>query len=433
MSSLLRQFIRYVLPNTAGMLGLSCYILADTFFVARGLGADGLAALNLALPVYNLLNGAGLMAAMGGGARYAILRAQNDTQAARRCFTRTLRLAAALVLPFFLAGLFFIEPLCTLLGARGQIHSMACSYLRLILLFSPLFVLNTVLSAFARNDGAPSRAMAAMLTGSAANIVMDYIFIFPMQLGIAGAAAATCAAPLLGILILSGHIFSCRCGFSPAKAAFKPTAATAIASAGLSAFVNEAAGGLVMLAFNTVILRIAGSGGVAAYGVVANLAQVVTAMLTGIAQGVQPLVSHAFGSGALQDLRRLCRWGEYTAVALAAAVCAAVLPLAGQIAALFVGRQDELLLLAACRGLRLYFPGFLFTGYSILTSACLSAVGQGRAAFAVSICRGALLSLPALLIGAALGQMTGVWLSMPIVEFLTWIFAFFLRKKADLW
>ena len=173
--TILNYFIKYASLNVLGMIGLSCYILADTFFISKGLGADGLTALNLAIPVYSFIHGSGLMIGMGGGTRYSILKSQNRQKDMNQVFTNA---AVAFLLPalfFFCAGLFFSAPLTHLLGANETVFEMTQTYLRVILFFAPAFMLNNLLLCFVRNDGAPQLSMLAMLMGSFSNTV-NFLF-----------------------------------------------------------------------------------------------------------------------------------------------------------------------------------------------------------------------------------------------------------------
>ena len=136
-----REFLRYTSLNVMGMIGLSCYILADTFFVSKGLGAKGLAALNLAIPVYNFINGSGLMIGMGSGIRYSILKSQKQEKRADQVFTHGLILTACLAAVFFLLGLFASEQIAAMLGADETVFQMSRIYLQVILLFSPARIL----------------------------------------------------------------------------------------------------------------------------------------------------------------------------------------------------------------------------------------------------------------------------------------------------
>ena len=157
------EFRRYAAPGVLGMIGISCYILADTFFVAKGTGSLGLAALNIAIPAYNLMNGLGLMVGVGGATHYSLCRAQGDAAEADRTFTHTLLLGLCIALVFVLTGTFGVVPLSRLLGANAETLDMTAVYLRLLLCFAPFFVTNNIMIAFVRNDGEPGRAMAGMI------------------------------------------------------------------------------------------------------------------------------------------------------------------------------------------------------------------------------------------------------------------------------
>ena len=203
--SSMRDFARYTILSVLGTLGVSCYILADTFFVSKGVGTDGLAALNLAIPVYNFIHGTGLMLGMGGATKLSVCKSQGKQEEVNRFFTNTVYLAILFSGAFFLLGLFFSDQLAILLGADANVLEMTDTYLKWLLLFAPAFILNDVLLCFVRNDESPQLSMIAMLIGSFSNIVLDYIFIFPMQMGIFGAIFATGLSPIISIVMMLPH------------------------------------------------------------------------------------------------------------------------------------------------------------------------------------------------------------------------------------
>ena len=169
----LRTFARYAAPGILGQVGISCYILADTFFVSRGTGAIGLAALNIALPLYNLMNGIGLMIGVGSATHFTICRAQHQQRDADRTFTHAVGLGLAAGCVFPAARPAGRRP-ARAPARRGCGHlPLTLVYLRTLLCFGPFFVMNNVLLAFVRNDGGPNRAMAGMIIGSLSNVVMD--------------------------------------------------------------------------------------------------------------------------------------------------------------------------------------------------------------------------------------------------------------------
>ena len=187
--NLTKQFFKYVSQNIFGLIGTSCYILADTYFIAQAAGTDGVTLLNLCLPMYNLIFAFGSMIGLGAATRYAILQAQGEARA-QRYFSNAILCACLIAIPFMLAGAFCPGTLLQLMGGDGDIVALGLNYTRIFLLFTPFFMCNYIFSAFVRNDGDPSLAMVATLSGSLFNVVFDYIFIFPMGLGLPGAALA---------------------------------------------------------------------------------------------------------------------------------------------------------------------------------------------------------------------------------------------------
>ena len=107
LSNCFREFVRYVSMNVFGILGLSCYILADTYFVSKGLGADGLTALNLAIPIYSFIHGSGLMIGMGGGTKYSIQKSTGNLRETNELFTNAIMIAAVLAMAYLCIGIFF--------------------------------------------------------------------------------------------------------------------------------------------------------------------------------------------------------------------------------------------------------------------------------------------------------------------------------------
>lgn len=420
------EFRRYAAPGVLGMIGISCYILADTFFVATGTGSLGLAALNIAIPAYNLMNGLGLMVGVGGATHYSLCRAQGDAAEADRTFTHTLLLGLCIALVFVLTGTFGVVPLSRLLGANAETLDMTAVYLRLLLCFAPFFVTNNIMIAFVRNDGEPGRAMAGMIAGSLFNIVFDWVFIFPCGLGMFGAALATGASPLVSLLVLSGHLRRPSRGFHLRRERLRPRLLPRICAPGLSSLVSELASGITLLLINLVLLRIAGNTAVAAYGVIANLALVETAIFTGLSTGVQPLISRS----AEADRRRLLRWTVTTALVISALMYVLVFVFASPITAVFNSEHDPALAACAVPGLRIYFAGFLAACINIIAAAYFSAAGQASRGFIISLVRSIIAIPPVLFALSALLGVTGVWLTFPAVEALACVLSllFILRS-----
>lgn len=417
-----KEFAKYTSLNVLGMAGLSCYILADTFFISKGLGANGLAALNLAIPIYSFIHGCGLMLGMGGGTKFSICQALQDSQkpgllkAADSVFTNTLYAAAVLAGFFVLAGILFSGSLTRLLGADAEIADMTQTYLQVILLFSPAFIMNNICVCFVRNDGAPRLSMLAMLGGSFSNIILDYILIFPLDMGILGAVLATGIAPLISMLILSGHLLGGKRGFHAVLEKPRLSIIRPCISLGIPSLVTEVSSGFVIIIFNMIFMNLAGNVGIAAYGVIANLSLIVVAVYNGIAQGSQPVLSRAYGKQEEQTVRQIFRYGAGTVLILSVLVYAVMFLFADPITWIFNSEGNERLQELARSGMRLYFTAAPFVGFNILVSAYFTSVERAVPAQVISIVRGFVLIIPMAFAMAALAGVTGVWLAVPVTE-----------------
>lgn len=420
MLSVQKQFAKYVSQNVLGMVGISLYILADTFFISKAVGTKGITALNLVLPVYSLIFAIGSMIGVGSGIRFAVARSRG-LEEADSYFFNALFWGTVIGVAFMLLGLFFPDNIMALLGGDTEIVAVGSPYTRIFMLFSPCFIWNYVCNAFVRNDRAPSIAMAATLFSSLFNIVMDYVLMFPLGLGMAGAALATACSPIVGVLICCIHFFgkNCHVVVKPVK----PSAKMLFRSCqvGVSAFVGEISSGVTTAVFNFIILGLAGNVGVAAYGVVANTSLVAVAMFNGISQGSQPLLSEFYGKGNKEKVKKTVWLGLGTAVVFAFAMIALVYVGADAIVAVFNSEGNAGLAAYAGMGLRVYFLGFLFAGINIVGTGVLSAVEAARWAFIASILRGFVAIIFCAFMLSFFFGMNGVWLAFPAAELLTMV------------
>lgn len=417
-SSCFREFLKYSSLNVLGMIALSCYILADTFFVSKALGANGLTALNLAIPVYNFINGSGLMIGMGGGTKYAIFKSQGRMKEASHAFTNAAALTALIAACFFLLGLFASAPIARMLGADDTVFEMSRTYLQVLLLFAPMFMTNNLLLSFIRNDGAPQLSMAAMITGSMSNIVLDYVFMFPLGMGIFGAVLATGLAPVISILVQSSYLLTKKNQFHLVRCRLSARLSLGIFSSGLPSLITEVSSGIVIIIFNRIILGLEGNTGVAAYGVIANLSLVVIAVYTGISQGIQPILSSNYGKGIRENVQAILRYAVTTVVILSTGIYLCMFFGAEPITAIFNSEKNQILQEIAKAGLRIYFTGCVFAGLNIILSVYFTSTERPLPAQIISVMRGFIVIIPMSFLLSAVAGLPGVWASFPATEFL---------------
>ena len=426
--NLTKQFFKYVSQNIFGLLGTSCYILADTYFIAQAAGTDGVTLLNLCLPIYNLIFAFGSMIGLGAATRYAILRAQGDARA-QRYFSNAIFSVCILAVPFMLVGIFRPDGLLRLMGGDADIVALGMNYARIFLMFTPFFMCNYVVASFVRNDGDPSLAMVATLGGSLFNVVFDYIFIFPMGLGLPGAALATAISPILSIAVCSAHFIKKSNTITFVRKAPSVRLLAQSCQLGISGFVGELSSGVTTTVFNFLLLRLAGNVAVAAYGVVANFALVATAIFNGVAQGAQPLVSQCYGKNEMAGARKLLLLGCGTALGLAALLYGVVFGYTDALTALFNSENSALMAAFAHSGMRIYFVGYFFAGCNIVAAGYLGAVNRPAEASITSLCRGMVAIVVCSLVLSALFGMNGVWAAFPVSEAITLALTVFLLKR----
>lgn len=411
-----KEFIRYVGANICSMIGLSCYILADTYFIANGVGLHGMAALNLAIPIFGFMTAVSMMVGTGTACKWAIYKGQGKEAEGNAVFYHGFLFAILCGLLFLAAGLFGAEPLALIMGADEVTKEAASIYLRTFLCFAPFFMCNQLFYMMVKNDGAPKLAMAAMLIGSFLNIVLDYVFIYYFHMGMFGAAFATGLSPVTGLLILSIHKKKKRHSFYFQKTKSQLHHVNDILRLGVPACISEVAAAVIVIAFNMVMLKYEGNIGVAAYGIIANLALVVMGMFNGIAQGIQPIVSRSYAESGKESTKKAFRWGMATATCLAVLVYCILFLNARSVADLFNQEGDKGLRALAVPGIRIYFAGILFAGWNVVAIYYYSAIEAVKVSFVTSLVRSGVLLVPLLLLLSSLFGITGIWLSYPLAE-----------------
>lgn len=415
-NAIFKEFAKYVSLGVLGQIALSCYTLADTFFVSAKLGADGLTALNLAFPIFCVINGVGLMIGMGGGTKYAIYKSRQEDEKANRIFTNALYIVLVFSVAFVLMGAFLSKYIVKFLGADETLLDMTDTYAKVMLLFTPAFLTNNLLQCFVRNDGKPSLSMAAMIMGSLSNVLLDYIFIFPLNMGIFGAILATGLAPIISICVLSPYLITRKNKFRFVKSKPSGTCAKEILSSGFSPFLTEATSGIVMFLFNYIILRITGNIGVAAFGVISVISLVVIAMYTGLSQGAQPILSSNHGERKEENVKCILRYAMITALILSAIIYATVFFAAMGLTKIFNSENNQTLQSLAETGLKLYFIACPFIGVNIMTATYFISTEKPLYAQIISLSRGFFVLIPVAFLLSSLFKMTGVWCAYPTSE-----------------
>lgn len=345
------------------------------------------------------------MLGMGGATKYSIHQSRGDPGGASRMFTGMLLLSVLFSIPFLLLGLFCSHGITVLLGADQAVFEMTRTYLQVLLLFAPATLVNDVLLCFVRNDGDPRAVHAGHCSRQPGQHRAGLHLYFPHGDGHLRCGAGHRDVPRAGHPHPASSLYPQKGRPAPGPRPSLPGPTASALSLGLPSLLAQLSSAVVMIAFNSIILGLEGNTGVAAYGVIANISLVVTAVYTGISQGIQPLVSTAHGQDRPGLIRQYLRYALITLLVLSAALYLLLFLFAGPVALIFNSEGDPRLQQIAEEGLRLYFTGALFAGFNIILSMYFTSVERALPAHITSLLRGFLLILPmAFLLAALLGH-----------------------------
>ena len=200
-----KVFFHYLIPAVCSTLVTSVYLLVDTLIIGQGVGALGISALNIFMPFFLLFNGIGLLFGIGSGILISAEDGMGNKKKANQYFITGFVSILTVAIILCLIWNHYLEPLCVILGANSDTINLVLEYGKCIMMFAPVFMMSNYFAPIIRNMKNPKLVMCAVLTGSLLNIVLDYVFVFPMNMGMFGAAAATVIGSATTLLVLSTH------------------------------------------------------------------------------------------------------------------------------------------------------------------------------------------------------------------------------------
>ena len=436
---LLRQdvkklYLHYLFASLGSAIVVSIYSFVDTIAVGQAEGPQGTAAMAVITPMYGITVFLALLCGIGGGVLMSKAKGAGQEEKGNACFTAALVLMTLLTAVCWLAFLLFPEAIFTVFGADEALMPMVLRYARWIIWFCPLFLFSVFLSCFIRNDGNPGLAMRAVVIGGVFNIFGDWFFVFPLGMGIAGAAIATVCGYIIQTVILCTHFFSPKCHLKLVRPYEPAQAFRKILTTGFGAGLVDLSTVILAIVVNNQIMRYSGETALAVYGVVATCNALFQAFFSGVGQAVQPIVSTNLGARQESRIRQVFRLALGTSVGLGVVFTVLGLAFPTQITHLFMDATPEVLAMAP-GVLRVYFPIFLFMGVTVLATYYLQSILRPALSMLVALLRGLIVSVGLLYLLPLFLDIQGVWLSLPLSEVIAAVVAlvcFWLVHRAPL-
>ena len=422
-----KVFFSYLIPSVSATFVTSIYILADTVMIGHGIGAVGIASLNILLPLYNTFFGVGMMCGVGGSVLFGVRKGQGNLREAREYFTMGLLMMLFISILASLAGNLFFRPLLSFLGMTSSMEAHTVPYARILVTAAPMFALSSFLQVFVRNDDAPKLSMTGVIAGGVTNVILDYVYIFIMKWGMAGAVLATVTGTTLTVLILCTHFFSKENNLKLVKnISFRKMGE--ILGNGMSSFILEVSNGIVTLLFNRQLLFYIGDIGVVVYGIISNTACVVISVSNGIAQTVQPILSANFGAGKRGRVLEARRLGLIAALSAGVVFAGSGYLFPVQLSHLFLEPTEEILRMAV-PAIHLYFASFLIGEWNILYGTYFQSVVRPGLSLLITLLRGVILNSILVFLLPALFGVDGIWITVTVSEFITALVTTYLIRR----
>ena len=370
-----------------GLLFNSVYIIVDGVFIGNRLGTDAMAAAAVSVPLVEFLIALSIAVSAGAGVLISGHIGRGEKEDALNVVNTIVRFALVIGLLMAVLGNLFIHPLAEMLGATPQIHTEAVRYMRFIVSLSPFLIFSFLFSGLARNDGQPNLAMAALVLGSISNIALDYVFMYPLNMGVSGAALATALGPIFSVLILFPHFVLKRGKLFFAKMPVYPSVIKRVCTLGIPSFVMEFTIGIITFVYNTAIARCGyGETGLAAYLIIGYLMLIILTIFLGMSEGLQPVFSYFCGTEETVRSGRLCRFSVRIFLAAGIACYLLVILFSRQFFQIFNPEDTALIDFAREKSLY-YFWGFSLAGFNIFMIAFWQSTGKTGRALVVSLSR----------------------------------------------
>ena len=424
----IKSLLWFAFPTIITMIFMGLYTIVDTIFVSRFVNTNALSALNIVCPVINLIVGLGTMLATGGSAIVARKMGAGEEERARKDFTMIV--LTGMILGVIIAGLgaVFIDNIVNGLGANEILFPYCKEYLLILLLFTPASILQVLFQNLIVTAGYPGLGMVLSVSAGAVNIFLDFIFMVVFDMGIKGAALGTGIGYLLPAIIGIGFFSTTKGSLYFQKPAADISVLTKSCANGCSEMVSQAASAVTTFLFNMVMMKFLGENGVAAITIMIYTQFFLTTLYIGFSMGVAPVISYNYGCNNNVRLKKIFRICLRFIGAISMMIFLLSLAFASPLVAVF-SPKGTLVYEIARKGFFIFAFSFLFCGFNIFTSTAFTALSDGKVSALLSFLRTfgliaiLLLVLPDL-IGAA-----GVWLAVPVAEFITFIVAWILIQK----
>ena len=408
--------MRYAIPAIIAMTASSLYNMVDSIFIGQGVGALAISGLAITFPLMNLSTAFGAGVGVGASSLLSVKLGQKDYEAAQNILGNTVVLNVITGVCFSIITLLFLDPILMFVGASAQTLPYAKDYMEIILLGNVVTHLYFGLNALQRAAGKPQLSMYMTIFTVIVNAILDPIFIWPLGLGIRGAAYATVLSQLLA-LIWQLVMFSNKAEFIHFKRGIyrlRSRLVKNILAIGMSPFSMNVCACFVVIIINNSLVTHGGDMAVGAYGIINRIAFIFVMITIGVNQGMQPIAGYNYGAMKFDRMMRVLKYAVIggTCVTTTGFIVGEVFP--EQCVRLFT--TDQTLIDLSVHAMRITMVTFPIIGYQMVIANFFQSIGKAKVSIFLSLSRQLLFLIPMLLVLPSLYGVDGVWYSMPVAD-----------------
>ena len=418
-------FRKMFFPTLIGMLFMSAQTIIDGILVGRGVGADGIAAVNIVAPIWMVVSGLGLMFGIGASVVASMHLANDNQKAARIILTQAYGVGTAIIAVLTVLCLLMPKAFVYALGCSPSLEHYALDYLLWLLPGMVFLLWQCVGMMMVRLDGSPRYAMWIQVVGAVVNLVLDWLFIFPFGMEVKGASIATAIACICGGLMSVSYFvwFSDKLKFRRLKMSLTSLVLTLrntgyMMRIGSATFLTEVAMSVTMVAGNYMFMSMLHEDGVAAFAIVCYLFPVIFSVNNAVAQSAQPIISYNYGAGDEQRVNRALRVAVYAGLICGLGVFMLLVLGDRFIVGAFL-RPSEPAYDLATKGLPWFATCSLFFALNVVFVGYYQSITMAKRAMVFTALRGIVFAVLGFMVLPRLTGVIGLWTAIPAAEFLT--------------
>lgn len=423
-----KLLINFSLPAIGGMLVNSLYNLVDRIFIGR-IDTLAMTGIGLSLPFMMIISAVSSLVGIGASNIVSMRLGQNRKDDAESVIGNAVSLLTILMLLVSLIGLVFKLPILNIFGASNATIDYASEYITIILFGTVFQGIGMGLINIIRAEGSPLKAMITIVAGTIMNIILDPLFIFTFNMGIAGAALATIIAQMVSSVLVIGHFISngSKLRIQRKDLKLNTTAIKDILSIGFSPFVMQLAAVLVSIIFNNSLREYGGDVAIGAMTVINSVMILFLMSAMGITQGAQPIIGYNYGAGKFDRVRKTLQLELLSISAICIFTFVMVQFFPSALAGIF--SNDKALIEMSGKGMRIFLMMLPLVGAQIVGASYFQAIGEAKKATFLGLLRQVLMLIPMLLILPNFFGLTGVWAAGPVSDFVSCTIAILLLVR----